>query len=294
MTKLFINTGNLVLVFAAIVFMAGQGAGQPPPIDPAEFLSPNPDFVAFGEPERVDGENGRFKLLYRNKRKLVFREEEYEMTGSVLSAKRKMSTKDIVGFFPDGSPRGYQLTDLGEDPNTIDTSKDGPTIRYETMAYDAKGNPVERQVYDSKPFTIDKVKVTTWPAGSGPKGVTVSKKFNRALGRFEIVKESPYEGKWRLESSGTKRSGEFAFVDIGALLEIRRDTRLWWLTMNTTGNHRTVMRPASSTENLGLTGRLVQLRGDPAAGRLEIWATSSLQSGSEYSATGFALVKEEN
>lgn len=291
MLKIFMNP---VLIFAAIVFTTGQGFGQLPPIDPADLLSPDPDFVAVGGPERIDGENGTFKLIYRNKRKLIFREEEYEVTGSMVAAKRKMRTKDIVGFFPDGSPRGYQLTEFGEDPNTIDARKDGPTIRHETMSYDAKGNPVERKVYDSKPFTIDKVKVTTWPEGSGPKGVTVTKKFNRALSRFEIVKESPYEGKWRLESNGAKRSGEFAFVDIGALLEIRRDSRLWWLTLDSTGNERTVMRPASSTENLGLTGRLVQLRGDPGAGRLEIWATPDLQSGSDYSATGFALVKEEN
>lgn len=294
MTTQFIGVRFLFLLFSATVFIAiaaGNGAAQPPFFDPWEQ---NPDFVTVGEPERIDGPNGKYKLVYKNKRNLVFREEEYEVTGSIMQASRRTRLKDIHGFYNDGRPTGYQVTDYGEDPKTINDKKPGPTIRYETMQFDKEGNPVVRKVYDSKPYTIDKVRETTWPEGSGPEGVTVSRQFNRKLGRWEIVKESPFEWKWRLESNGHKQAGEFVFVDSGPLLEIRRDSKLWWLTFKNSGVQRTALRPASSAEDLGYANRLVQLRGDPAGGRLELWATADLEPGSEYSNTGLALVKEVN
>lgn len=290
----FMGIRLMLFFFTATAFVAitaGNGAAQLPDFDP---WKPDPDFVTVGEPERIDGTDGKYKLAYKNNRNLVFREEEFEVTGSVMQARRKTRLKNIVGFYNDGRPKGYQLTDFGEDPNTIDDKKPGPTIRYETVNFDAKGNRISRKVWDSKPYTIDKVRETTWTEGSGPEGITVSKQFNRELGRWEIVKESPFEGKWRLESNGTKYAGEFVFVDSGPLLEIRRESKLWWLTFKNPGVQRSVVRPASSAEDLGLTSRLVQLRGDPTGRRFEVWATTDLTPGSEFSNTGHALVKEGN
>ena len=157
-------------LFACLILFTESAQAQRPAPTPINITDREPA----GEPERVELEGGKYRLVYRNKAGQVIKEEEYAV--GVL-----VSIKNIDSYYPNGQEASVSTEYF--DPVPV---KDLGATRVEFISYDEFGRPQERLIRDL---------TQGWQLREHRR-----EKWNRRAQRWEPAPErefwNPKTGKW--------------------------------------------------------------------------------------------------
>ncbi len=145
-----------------------------------------------GEPERVEFDGGKYNLVYRNKDKIVIREEEYAV-GILLRS------KEIDSYYLNGQEGAvglrYPLSDGGTREEEILYDRFGNPIKRDTLFYDKDGKRDRSRIREKwnretkrwEPVLEDE----SYNLG---RGTWERQRFNKETRQYEFF--NPETGKW--------------------------------------------------------------------------------------------------
>lgn len=278
------NWITALALFALVVVLTEPALGQIDDLPPTIG-----SHYTVGNPTKVPLKNGGYQMVYKNKEGHTFRIIEYAPAGSMIQVTRMVKDSSISAIGKGGKLYDVTITTYEDDPE-----KFGEVLRAgEVVLTYENGVLTEKSVYKVKyGYVVPDLRTITRYAGRNPEGVTQREVRDPATREWR--KASPFAGTtWRLEVDGKQQAGEYTFTESPAITEIRHDSKAWLLMFGPNVEKRNVVVPAESKDHLGFARKLIQLRGNADAGRLEFWLTPDLTT-TGFQPTKYALVREDN
>lgn len=242
-----------------------------------------------GEPERIDLDEGNYKLVYRNKDKQPVKVLEFGVAGgSMIQVVKMIKSTKATTTLDSGKSIGVEVETFEESQTTLTGVRRKGIATYLYVGGTLKEKVVHRVNKGQTDYGYRTI--TRYEAGGDPNGIARREKQN-ATGKW--VADSPFSGTWYVEKDGKREAGEYTFLESPAVFTIQHDAKTWLLMLNPQSETHPIALPASSKDHLGFAGRLIELRGNADAGRLEFWLTRDLVNAG-FQKSSFALIREDN